>query len=167
MLFKYWRPGHPGEEKWVDHESLSVLASFFVPRVMLLMLHSLQQSSGWIKAHQPVITNCIRTHNRCAVFVVVAQSAQIWDWHDEAPAPGIRCQCQCVIHQCPASPSLSPGRPCSGESNKGVTWDARTRRAPAPQVRAPGHTDIGSKCRNKCQPLSPFTSDGGKQPRVK
>ena len=28
-------------------------------------------------------------------------------------------------------------------------------------------TDIGSKCRNKCQSLSPFTSDGDKQPRVK
>ena len=68
-------------------------------------------------------------------------------------------------HQCPASPRLlSLSRPCSGESNKGVTCDALTT-GPGPRVPLP--PDIGSKCRNKCQPRSPSTSDGGKQPRVK
>ena len=138
---------------------------------MLLGLRSLQQGSGWIKALWVTPASYYKLHqdpgelNRCAVFVV-AQS----DLRSETglrPPPLVSDVSVLWAPPMPSIPlsalSLSLSLDLAPEK---VTraWHAMLAPGPGPRVPPP---DIGSKCRNKCQPRSPSTSDGGKQPRVK
>ena len=124
--------------RWVDKSTLGYTSQL------------LQAASGSRRAEQ-----------MCGVCGCTIWS-QIWDWL-EAPAPCIRCQCVMSATNAQHPPVCSLSLDLAPEK---VTraWHAMLAPGPGPRVPPP---DIGSKCRNKCQPRSPSTSDGGKQPRVK